>query len=421
MGAETIRVESCSRLELYRTISPYDNSAGGEYWNRAANFYEQNRNKLGITLDLGKPNGIEALKDLISISDVFAENFTPRVMVNFGLEYEDLRACKPDIIMVSSTGYGYTGPWSGFGAIGYATEAASGGLTHVTGYRGGPPVLPEIPYSDYPAAEHAAFAIVTALLHRARTGRGQFVDLSHTETMSSQAPEALMDYAVNGRTMERYGNEDPSMAPHGCYPCRGDDRWVVIAVSTDAEWSSLCDALRVSGWCRDPRFSDRASRWSHREALDILIREVTREWDHYELMHVLQAAGVPCGAVLDGREVLFDPHLRSRSFFRTQEHHPSTGMPPLPYAGPPWRMSETPLPPPRPAPLLGEHNRQTLAGLLGRTESEMRQLEAERVIGYEPIAPRPPAVVSLEEQRRQGRVHSYDPDFKQAISQEFHR
>ena len=182
MGAETIRVESCSRLELYRTISPYDNSAGGEYWNRAANFYEQNRNKLGITLDLGKPNGIEALKDLISISDVFAENFTPRVMVNFGLEYEDLRVCKPDIIMVSSTGYGYTGPWSGFGAIGYATEAASG-LTHVTGYRGGPPVLPEIPYSDYPAAEHAAFAIVTALLHRARTGRGQLVDLSHAETV----------------------------------------------------------------------------------------------------------------------------------------------------------------------------------------------------------------------------------------------
>ena len=420
MGAETIRVESCSRLELYRTISPYDNSASGEYWNRAANFYEQNRNKLGVTLDLGKPKGIEALKDLVSISDVFAENFTPRVMANFSLEYEDLRACKPDIIMVSSTGYGYTGPWSGFGAIGYATEAASG-LTHVTGYKGGPPVLPEIPYSDYPAAEHAAFAIVAALFHRARTGRGQLVDVSHAETMSSQAPEALMDYTVNGRTMERYGNEDPAMAPHGCYPCRGNDRWVVIAVSTDAEWSSLCDTLRVSGWRRDPRFSDRTSRRSHRAELDALIREVTREWDHYELMYALQAAGVPCGAVLDGREVLFDSHLRSRSFFRTQEHHPSTGMPPLPYAGPPWRMSETPLPPPRPAPLLGEHNRETLAGLLGRTESEMRQLEAERVIGYEPIAPRTPAVVSLEEQRRQGRVHSYDPDFKQAISQAFHR
>ena len=135
MGAEVIRIESCTRVELYRASGFYDNDASGEYWNRAVNFYEQNRNKQSLTLDLTKPEGRSALLELVSVSDVFAENFTPRVIGNFGLEYEDLRKVRPDIIMVSSTGYGHTGPWSGFGAIGFGTEAASG-LSSVTGYRG---------------------------------------------------------------------------------------------------------------------------------------------------------------------------------------------------------------------------------------------------------------------------------------------
>ena len=414
LGAQTIRVESCTRIELYRNISTYENSAEGEYWNRAANFYEQNRNKLGLTLDLSKPEGARALRELIAVSDVFAENFTPRAIASLGLEYESLREWRPDLVMVSSTGYGYTGPWSGYGAIGYATEAASG-LAHLTGYRDGPPILPEIPYTDYPAAEHAAFAIVAALYHRARTGQGQFIDLSHAETATSQIPEAMLDEAVNGRTAPRQGNERPEMAPHGCYPCRGDDRWAAIAVSDDGEWSSLCRVLGTESWLRDPRFSSAESRRRNRAALDALVSEATRRWDRYALMEALQAAGVPCGAVLDGGEVMFDPHLRARSFFRAQSHDASTGIPPLPYSGPPWRMAEEPLPPPTAAPLLGEHNREVLADLLGRTESEMRRLEAESVIGREPVPRRPPAIVPPSEQLRQGRIRRHDAGYREAL------
>ena len=242
MGAQIIRIESCARLDNYRTSSMYENRGEGRHWDRAANFYEQNRNKYSLTLELNDDDCIAALRELVSISDVFAENFTPRVMRNFKLEYEDLRQIRPDIIMVSSTGYGYTGPWADYGAIGYTTEATSG-LSHISGYKDGPPVLPEIPYADYTAAEHTAFAIMAALSYRARTGKGQFIDISQSETLTSTIPEAIMDYTVNGRIPERVGNQDTLMSPHGCYPCAGDDKWIAIAVSTDEQWSALCDAL----------------------------------------------------------------------------------------------------------------------------------------------------------------------------------
>jgi benzylsuccinate CoA-transferase BbsF subunit len=212
MGAQVIRLESCQRLESYRTDSLYQNDVSGEFWNRGANFYEQNRNKLGFTLDLSRAEGLATLRRLVSISDVFAENFTPRVIKNFQLEYADLRKIRPDIIMVSSTGYGYTGPWANFGATGPATEGASG-LAYMTGYRNGPPVMSEIPYTDYTAGEHTAFAVMAALLHRMRTGRGQFIDVSQTETASSTIPEALLDFAANQRIEPRIGNEEPGDGP----------------------------------------------------------------------------------------------------------------------------------------------------------------------------------------------------------------
>ena len=418
MGAQVIRLESVARLESYRSDSVYQNDISGEFWNKGANFYEQNRNKLGVTLDLSKPEGLQVLRNLVSIADVFSENFTPRVIKNFGLEYEDLRKIKPDIIMVSSTGYGFYGPWSNFGATGPATEGAAG-LAYQTGYLGGGPVMAEIPYTDYTSGEHTVFAVMAALMHRLRTGQGQFVDISQTQATSSTIPEVLMDFSANGRSGHRIGNQDIVMSPHGCYLCRGDDRWITIAVATDEEWQAVCRVLGQNGWAADPRFEDSLSRWKNRDELDALIGTVTSTWDAHELMHALQKDGVAAGAVLDSKDLLFDPHLGQRNFYEVVTHHESTGIPPLPYAGRPWKLSKTPAVNSQPAPLMGEHNNLVLSGLLGKTAEEMAELEEAGIIGYGPTNPRPVQRPSLDEQVRQGRMQRYETDFGEQVRRAF--
>ena len=418
MGAQVIRLESTGRLESYRSDSVYQNEIHGEFWNRGANFYEQNRNKLGITLDLARTEGLDILRRLIAVSDVFAENFTPRVIRNFGLEYADLRRIKPDIIMVSSTGYGFSGPWANFGATGPATEGASG-LAYTTGYAGGPPVMAEIPYVDYTAGEHTVFAVMAALMSRLRTGEGQFIDVSQTQAAAATIPEAILDFAANGRAPARIGNADPVMAPHGCYPCSGEDRWIVIAVSGDSEWLGLCEVLGRGDWAADSRFSGSLGRLRHQEELEGMLAETTATWDAHRLMAALQAAGVPAGAVLDSKDLLFDPHLRERRFYEVVRHHPSTGMPPLPYAGRPWKLSETPSVPSKPAPLMGEHNEFVLRELLGLTGPDITRLEEEGVIGYSPADPRPVQRPSLDEQVRQGRMLRYETDFQRQVSEAY--
>ena len=418
MGAQVIRLESTARLESYRSDSVYQNDVSGEFWNKGANFYEQNRNKLGITLDLSKPEGLQILRELIAVADIFSENFTPRVIKNFGLEYEDLRKIKPDIIMVSSTGYGFYGPWANFGATGPATEGAAG-LAYQTGYLGGPPVMAEIPYTDYTSGEHTVFAVMAALMHRLRTGQGQFVDISQTQATSSTIPEVLMDFSANGRTQQRMGNQDTSMSPHGCYPCLGDDRWITIAVATDLEWESLCWVLGQEEWAADPRFEDSLSRWQNRDALDALIGSVTSHWDAHELMHALQRGDVAAGAVLDSKDLLFDPHLNERGFYEVVAHHDSTGIPPLPYAGRPWKLSKTPAVKGKAAPLMGEHNSLVISELLGRTSGELAALEEAGIIGYGPTNPRPVQRPSLDEQVRQGRMQRYETDFQEQVRRAF--
>ena len=418
MGAQVIRLESTGRLESYRADSVYQNDVSGEFWNKGANFYEQNRNKLGITLDLGNPQGLQILRELISVADIFTENFTPRVIKNFGLEYDDLRKIKPDIIMVSSTGYGFYGPWANYGATGPATEGAAG-LAYQTGYVGGPPVMAEIPYTDYTSGEHTVFAVMTALMHRLRTGQGQFVDISQTQATSSTIPEVLMDYSANGRTGQRMGNQDTSMSPHGCYPCRGEDRWITMAVATDVEWQAVCRVLGQEGWAADPRFEDSLSRWQNRDELDALIGPVTDPWDAHELMQALQKEGVAAGAVLDSKDLLFDPHLNERGFYEVVAHHDSTGIPPLPYAGRPWKLSKTPAVKGSAAPLMGEHNSLILSELLGKTAGELAALEEAGIIGYGPTNPRPVQRPSLDEQVRQGRMHRYETDFEEQVRRAF--
>lgn len=417
MGAQVIRMESIHRLESYRNASLYENNSEGAFWNRGANFYEQNRNKLGLTLDLSKPEGLSILKELIQVSDIFAENFTPRVMKSFGIEYEDLVKIKPDLIMVSSTGYGFDGPWANFGATGPATESASG-MAIMTGYHNDMPIMPEIPYIDYTAAEHTVFAIMSALIHRMSTGEGQFIDISQTETASATVPEALLDFIVNGRVEPRHGNDDPVMAPHGCFRCKGQDKWITIAVQNDHEWKTLCEILNIEeAQAKSKDYSSTLDRWTNRNELHKLIDNHTKDWDNHKLTHLLQSNGVAAGSVMESPDLLFDKHLQDRGFYEVVEHHPSTGMPPLPYASRPWKFSETPAVTPKAAPIMGENNEFILKELLGKTDEEFDELVATQIIGSKPTQGTAVRAPDPNEQLRQGRMQRYDSDFKQKISE----
>ena len=417
MGAQVIRMESIHRLESYRNASLYENNSEGAFWNRGANFYEQNRNKLGLTLDLSKPEGLSILKELIKVSDIFAENFTPRVMKSFGIEYEDLVKIKPDLIMVSSTGYGFDGPWANFGATGPATESASG-MAIMTGYHNDMPIMPEIPYIDYTAAEHTVFAIMSAIIHRMSTGEGQFIDISQTETASATVPEALLDFIVNGRVEPRHGNDDPVMAPHGCFRCKGQDKWITIAVQNDHEWKTLCEILNIEeAQAKSKDYSSTLDRWTNRNELHKLIDNHTKDWDNHKLTHLLQSNGVAAGSVMESPDLLFDKHLQDRGFYEVVEHHPSTGMPPLPYASRPWKFSETPAVTPKAAPIMGENNEFILKELLGKTDEEFDELVVTQIIGNEPTQGTAVRAPDPDEQLRQGRMQRYDSDFKQKISQ----
>ena len=418
MGAEVIRIESCTRMDGYRVSGFYKNDVSGEFWNRAVNFYEQNRGKKSLTLDLAQPAGLETLVNLIAVSDVFVENFTPRVISNFGLEFDDLRKVKPDIIMVSSTGYGHTGPWSGFGAIGYGTEAACG-LASITGYIDGPPSIPELPYADYTAGEHTVFAIMAALMHRAATGEGQFIDVSQTQTLTATVPEPLMDYTFNGRVTGTSGNRDERWAPQGTYPCKGDDSWISLTVRSDKEWAALCGVLKRPEWVSDLRFADGLSRIHNHDLIDTMMSEMTVHRPAGDLQYALQAAGVPAGAVLDGKALLFNQHLTDRGFYEVVTHAESTGMPPLPYAGRPWKFGETPGEIRSAAPTLGEHNREVLAALLGFDDAQIAKMKESSVIGNSPANPGASRQAANETLLAQGRIVRWEPDFEEQVKQRF--
>jgi benzylsuccinate CoA-transferase BbsF subunit len=289
----------------------------------------------------------------------------------------------------------------------------------MTGYKGGGPMMSEIPYTDYTAGEHTVAAVMLALMHRLNTGQGQFIDISQTQTCSATIPEALLDWTVNGRVQERLGNEDPAMSPHGCYPCSGADRWIAIAIDSDEAWYGLCRVMGRPDWAADERYGDILRRIRHREELDKMLAFETRAHDNHELMAKLQAEGVAAGAVMDSKDLMFNEHLKARRFYEVVAHHPDTGMPPLPYAGRPWKLSDTPAVSPKPAPTMGQHNRDILAGLLGRTDGEIAVLEETQIVGYTPLSPRGVRRPSLDEQVRQGRMQRYDADYAERVAKWF--
>ncbi len=374
MGAEVIKIESRARIDQTRkgTIMDTDNFDGLNY---SPTFNNANLNKKGVSIDISKPEGAALARRLVAECDIVVSNMRPGKMEKLGLGYDDLKMVKEDIIMIESSGFGATGPYKGF--AGFAPIFASfGGLAYVTGYGDGEPnVMSGV--QDLRAGTLSAFIVLAALLHRQKTGEGQYIDLSSSECLSTLIGSELMEFTMNGRSPYRNGNEDVIMAPHGCYRCKGDDKWISIAVGDDREWKALCEVMGEPEWCRKKEYADMPGRWKNRKELDSRLEEWTAGHTHYELMERLQEAGVAAMPSFDAEEILRDPHTKARGLF-TAVHHPKIGDQVV--MNPAWKFSETPARITKAGPLMGESNEEIFGSLLGLKQVETELLKEKKVI-----------------------------------------
>ncbi len=375
MGAEVIKVESRQKIDNMRYM--IGGGAPGPGANPSPNwggFNVYNRGVKSCTIDLKKPDGVDLFKELVKISDIVIENFPPRVMPDLGLDYLALKGVKPDIIMVSLNFLGSVGPDKDY--VAYAsTLAAVGGYVSSFGYPGGDPPPESLYLADPIASMYGVIGALSALYYRRKTGKGQHVDISETEGLISVLPEMVMEYAMNKRIRPRMGNRDEIMAPHGCYPCNGNDKWVAVAVSTEEEWQALCRVMGNPEWTKEERFSDRFKRWQNQDDLDKRVAEWTKNFDAYELTRMLQEVGVAAGPSLNVEELVDDRHIRARGAIFEQNHVEAGRT--VVYRSP-WLSAETGHN--RPAPCLGEHNDYVFKDLLNLSDSRVAALVEEKVI-----------------------------------------
>ena len=375
MGAEVIKIESNRRIDSCRIIPPFPEGVP-EGVNSGGQFNTYNRSKKSCTLDLTKPEAVQITMQLVRESDVVVENFSVGVMTRLGLDYEACRAIRPDIIYLSLSGYGATGPSSNFVSYGMQLQAFSG-LASLTGYAGGPPRNLGTPISDAVGGMSGALGILAALHHRHNTGEGQYVDVSQCEALVALCPEAVLDYILNGRVQKPVGNRDGFMTPHDVYRCRGENNWVAIAVATDDEWKALCEIIGRPELLYDARFLDAELRHQNQDELDRIISEWTVNHGDYEAMHILQGKGIPATAVLSNAQLVRNPHLLERGF-NIEDNHPVTGKRTI--SGFSWHLSRTPGQVRSHAPLLGQHNEEVLCGLLGMSRERYNELISKGVI-----------------------------------------
>jgi len=382
-GAEVIRIEDPvrqGRWDILRGAPPFVDERRGI--NRGGAFNSHNAGKLGITLNLRKDGAKRILERLIAVSDVVSENFAKGVMERWGFGYERLREIRPDIIYVSNCGFGHTGPYSDFKTWGPIVQAVSG-LTFTNGLPGREPAGWGYSYMDHTGAYYMAMAILLAIIHRQRTGEGQWVDLACTESALTLHGPALLDWTVNGRPTRRDGQPHanrsawPPMAPHGIYPCRGDDEWVAIACRDQDDWRRFGDGVGEA-WCADPAFADAATRLASQDVLDDHIGAWTAARTKFGVEERLREVGVPVSAVMKPEERIdLDPSTGAFGLWPTVSH-PEMGD--VRIDGLPVHFSETDWRLQRGGPCLGEHNGDVLTRLLGYSPEEVEQLRDEGVI-----------------------------------------
>ncbi len=374
LGAELIKVENTVARQIIG-VAPPKREAGqppptpGHV--RAASFSDLNRSKKGITLNLNLPEARDVLKRLVAVSDVVIDNFSPRVMRNFGLEYEDLVNVKPDIIAVSMPAFGKTGPFRDRTSFGPGIDALSG-LSHLTGYPDSTPLKPGNYYCDYNAGALAAMAVMAALFRRRRTGKGQFIEVAMRDGLTQVIGESVLDYVLNRRVQSRRANSHSTMAPHGMYRCRGEDRWLAIAVRDDEEWRALCEVIGRPELAEDPSFATVLARKENEVRLDQIVGDWSRTQDASLAAEALQAAGVPASPAMTTEDVAKDPQFAYRKAFQDVEMFDGTKAR-FQRAG--WTAKNARLEVHR-GPNYSEHTIPVLQDLLGMSEAHIEALAA---------------------------------------------
>ena len=373
-GAEVVKIESHKRVDVDRTTPPF---AQGTAWlgDRSGLFANSGgTGRYSITLNLSHRKGKEVARRLVAWADIVSENFTTGTMAKWGLAYENLKKIKPDIIMLSLSMYGQSGPYAAQPGHG-GTLVANSGMQHLTGAPDGLPMSPAGAYSDMVVPRFAVLSVVAALDYRARTGIGQHLDLSQQDCMLQKISPALLEYEVNGRELQRLGNRSTYAAPHGVYRCKGEFRWCAITVFNDADWQNFCEVIGQPSWKTDPEFATLLQRLKNVEKLDKRIEEWTLNHTPEEVVSLMQSGGVAAGLVQNGRDLLDDPQLKSRGYYREFDH-PAMGK--FAYSGLPVKMSKTPYETRR-SPCMGEDNEYVYTKLLGMKDEEFIRLLGEGV------------------------------------------
>ena len=398
MGAEVIRLESIKRLPpITRGYIPYPpkevieglpafvaampgREPGRRPWNRYPLFNAHGRNKLGITVDLTQPSGMDIFKRLVAVSDAFVENNVTETMDKLGISYGMMREINPRIIMLRMPAYGNTGAYRNYRSLGVHMEGVIG-HTIVRGYEDMDQSSSTNVYAaDAAGGAQGAFAMLAALHFRKRTGKGQLVELAQAENMIAYTGRSFMDHSLNKRDSSTIGNRHTS-AIQGCYPCSGEDRWVNITLFDDDDWAAFCEAVGSPEWENDERYSSHADRYANQRSLDAHIAEWTLRHDHYEVMHILQGAGIAAGSVMDQRDAFADPHLQEREIFEEVYHEDVDGS--HLYVGAPYKMSDTPIKI-RSGPVqLGADNEYVYKQVLGVSDEEYAELESMGHIGMD--------------------------------------
>lgn len=416
LGAEVIKVEGPNRPDFTRGgafsgMLP-ENEMGADPWNRMSSYNLVNRGKKSLVVDLTRKEGRDVLIDLIKVSDVIVENFTPRVMRGWGLDYPNMKKINPGIIMVSNTGYGRGGPYSAYPAQA-TTQEATHGHAAVTGYAGEEPSKAGQSFVDFLAAWTIATAAMLGLRYRKRFGHGLWADIGMYQLGCYNVSEYVLDYIANNTPGERIGNRHRQYAPQGCYRCTGTDAWCALSVRDDEDWAALCKVIGQPLLAADARFATEAARRANHDEIDAIITRWTAKLSKIEAMERLQAAGVAAGAVMDGRDLNFDAHLQARGLIEMVDFPADRGMGPRrPLIGRPWRFSANPLTIKGPAPAYGQHNEEVLREILGYDDSRCAALASAGITVDKPLKPREVPNMTMDKRVEIGRLAYWDPDYK---------